>query len=174
MMTNLAQMVLEEPEAQGTRLNRHGPTVLVLIAGALAMLDLTRHVLQDGGVWTDSHIPPRVSARGRAVPERAGRRVFPLHVPGFAALIAGVLWSADLFTKVRDGGAARASRLPNARERGDATRSAHIFYDDDARLSATFLRSDARRKGSGNGARGESMRGRGPRVGTRATFVPRV
>ena len=53
MMTNLAQMVFwKSLRRKGTRLNRHGPTVLVLIAVPLAMLDLTRHVLQDGGVWT--------------------------------------------------------------------------------------------------------------------------
>ena len=87
------------------------------------MLDLTRHVLQDGGVWTDSHVP-RVSARTR-VPER-GRRVFLSTYLGFAALIAGVLWSADLFTKVRTVGP-RASRVPNARERA-TRREARIFF----------------------------------------------
>ena len=176
MMTNLAQMVFwKSLRRKGTRLNRHGPTVLVLIAVPLAMLDLTRHVLQDGGVWTDSHMyrPGCPHADARCL-NALGAACFLSTYLGFAALIAGVLWSADLFTKVRDGWRrARVAAAQRARaRRRDAKRA--FFYDDDARPSATFLRRRAPRKGSGNGARGASMRGRGPRDGTRATFVPRV
>ena len=105
MMTNLAQMVFwKSLRRKGTRLNRHGPTVLVLIAVPLAMLDLTRHGLQDGGVWTDSHMyrPGCPHADARCL-NALGAACFLSTYLGFAALIAGVLWSADLFTKVRDG-----------------------------------------------------------------------
>jgi hypothetical protein len=105
MMTNLAQMVCwKSLRRKGTRLNRHGPTVLVLIAVPLAMLDLTRHVLQDGGVWTDSHMyrPGCPHADARCL-NALGAACFLSTYLGFAALIAGVLWSADLVTKVRDG-----------------------------------------------------------------------
>ena len=55
VLTNLAQMVFwKSHRRKGSRMNRHGPTALVLAAVPLAMLDQTRHVLQDGGVWTDS------------------------------------------------------------------------------------------------------------------------
>ena len=68
MMTNPAQMVFwKSLRRKGTRLNRHGPTVLVLIAVPLAMLDLTRHVLQDGGLDRLAHVPPpgvRTRTRG--------------------------------------------------------------------------------------------------------------
>jgi hypothetical protein len=105
MMTNLAQMVYwKSLRRKGTRVNRHGPTILALAAVPLAMLDLTRHVLQDGGVWTDSHMyrPGCPHADARCL-NALGATCFLATYLGFAALIASVLWSADLFAKARDG-----------------------------------------------------------------------
>ena len=89
---------------KGTRVNRHGPTFLALLAVPLAMLDLTRHVLQDGGVWTDSDMyrPGCPHADARCL-NALGATCFLATYLGFAALIAGVLWSADVFAKARDG-----------------------------------------------------------------------
>ena len=105
MMTNLAQMVYwKSLSRKGRGLNRHGPTVLVVLAVPLTMVDLTRHVLQDGGAWTNSHMyrPGCPHADARCLNALGVTCTLATYL-GFAALIAGVLWSANMFAKVRDG-----------------------------------------------------------------------
>jgi|TARA_B110000971_G_scaffold82828_1_gene84891 hypothetical protein len=104
MMTNLAQMVYWKSLARkGSRVHKHGPTVLVLAAVPLTMLDLTRHVLQDGGMW-NAHMyrPGCPHADARCLNALGVTCALATYV-GFAALITGVLWSANMFAKLRDG-----------------------------------------------------------------------
>ena len=105
VLTNLAQMVCwKSHRRKGSRMNRHGPTALVLAAVPLAMLDQTRHVLQDGGVWTDSRMyRPGCAHEDVRCLSALGAACQVATYAGFACLIVGVSWSADLFRKARDG-----------------------------------------------------------------------
>ena len=92
VLTNLAQMVFwKSHRRKGSRMNRHGPTALVLAAVPLAMLDQTRHVLQDGGVWTDSHMyrPGSAHEDVRCL-SALGAACQLATYAGFACLIVGV------------------------------------------------------------------------------------
>ena len=105
MMTNLAQMVYwKSLPRKGSWGNKHGPTVLVVCAVPLTMLDLTRHVLQDGEMWPNSHMyrPGCEHADIRCLNALGFTCALATYV-GFATLITGVLWSANMFTKLRDG-----------------------------------------------------------------------
>lgn len=105
VLSNLAQMVYwKSLTRQGNFWNRKGPTLLVLAAVPLVMLDLTRHVLQDGGVWVDSRMyRPNCPHRDVRCLSGLGATCALATYGGFACLIAGVLWSANMHKKLRDG-----------------------------------------------------------------------
>ena len=105
VLTNIAQMVYWKSRSRrGTRWQRRGPTILALAAVPLATLDLVRHVLQDGGAWTDSHMyrPGCPHADLRCL-STVGAACQLSTYAGFACLIVAVAWSANLLGKVRDG-----------------------------------------------------------------------
>lgn len=105
VLTNLAQMVYwKSLTRKGTYWNRNAPTLLVLLAVPLVMFDLTRHVLQDGEIWEDSHMyRPYCIHRDIRCLSGLGLACALATYGGFACLVTGVLWSANMHKKVRDG-----------------------------------------------------------------------
>ena len=107
MLTNIAQMVHWKSKTRGgNRWNKRGPLLLTLASVPLVMLDLTRHVLQDGGAWIEGsrmYRPGCGHADVRCLSGIGATCLLATYV-GFACLISGVLWSADVPRKLRDGG----------------------------------------------------------------------
>mmetsp|Transcript_2263 Transcript_2263/g.5073 ORF Transcript_2263/g.5073 Transcript_2263/m.5073 type:complete len:136 (-) Transcript_2263:85-492(-) len=104
VLSNLAQMVYwKSQNRKGTYWNRVGPFVLVLLALPLVMLDLTRHVLQDGELWSESAMyrPYCVHHDVRCL-SALGYACLLSTYAGFACMIAGVLWSANMVKKLQD------------------------------------------------------------------------
>ena len=105
MLTILAQMVhWKSKHRGGNRWNKRGPLTLTMASIPLVMLDLTRHVLQDGDVWVDSAMyrPGCGHADVRCLSGIGATCLLATYL-GFAALISGVLWGADIPRKLRDG-----------------------------------------------------------------------
>lgn len=105
VLTNLAQMVYwKSLTRQGNWWNRNAPTVLVLLSIPLVMFDLTRHILQDGDMWVDSSMYRRycVHKDVRCLSPLGAACLLATYT-GFACLILGVLWSANMHKKLRDG-----------------------------------------------------------------------
>mmetsp|Transcript_41701 Transcript_41701/g.66967 ORF Transcript_41701/g.66967 Transcript_41701/m.66967 type:complete len:136 (+) Transcript_41701:181-588(+) len=105
VLSNLAQMVYwKSLTRKGTYLNRHAPTLLAAVSVPLVMLDLTRHVLQDGEMWRDSRMyRPGCAHRDVRCLTGLGATCALATYAGFACLITAVLWSANIHKKVRDG-----------------------------------------------------------------------
>jgi len=104
ILTNVTQMVYwKSSHRRGRWWNRHGPTVICALSIPLVMLDLTRHVLQDGKIWTDSAMYragcPHADVRCLS---GVGATCVVSTYAGFACLIYGVLWSANIGTKLRE------------------------------------------------------------------------
>ena len=106
VLTNIAQMVRWKSKTRGgNRWNKRGPLLLTLASVPLVMLDLTRHVLQDGGAWIEGsrmYRPGCGHADVRCLSGIGATCLLATYV-GFACLISGVLWSADVPRKLRDG-----------------------------------------------------------------------
>ncbi|KAK9813126.1 hypothetical protein WJX72_009501 [[Myrmecia] bisecta] len=95
---------------RGTGWSKWGPLVLVVLSVPLVMADLTRHVLQDAGIW-----PSPGSDMYRPDCDHSARHLggitclslvgwlftIVFTYLGFACLIAGVLWGADIHIKLR-------------------------------------------------------------------------
>lgn len=106
VLTNIAQMVHWKSKTRGgNRWNKRGPLLLTLASVPLVMLDLTRHVLQDGGAWIEGsrmYRPGCGHADVRCLSGIGATCLLATYVR-FACLISGVLWSADVTRKLRDG-----------------------------------------------------------------------
>ena len=105
VLTNLAQMVYwKSLTRKGNYWKRNAPTLLVVLSIPMVMFDLTRHVLQDGEIWVDSGMyrPYCIHTDVRCLTGLGVACVLATY-GGFACLIVGVLWSANMHKKVRDG-----------------------------------------------------------------------
>lgn len=125
VLTNLTQLTFAGSKRRKNRShwNKYGPTYLVGMSIPLVMADLTRHVLQDAGMWgncvlqcTPAIDPTQASydcpgsAMYRPNCDVDGIRclstigwVFTVlfTYSGFACLVVGTLWSADLHLKIK-------------------------------------------------------------------------
>lgn len=113
ILTNLSQFVFHGAKRRKKKGASHwqvyGPFYLTAIAVPLVMADLTRHVLQDSGLWNgpSSHMY-KPTARCQATdPPPSGCLsatgiIFTIlfTYSGFTCLIIGSLWSADLHKKL--------------------------------------------------------------------------
>ena len=105
VLTNLAQMVYwKSLTRNGNYWNRNAPTLLVIASIPMVMFDLSRHVLQDGEIWVDSDMyRPYCMHKDVRCLTGLGVACVLATYGGFACLIVGVLWSANMYKKVRDG-----------------------------------------------------------------------
>ena len=101
IVTNIAQMVFWSRTARsGTTWEIFGPFALTLLAIPLVMVDLTRHVLQDGNIvkaymYRDGC--PHADVRCLSL---IGWSCLLSTYVGFACLITGVLWNSNIIPKV--------------------------------------------------------------------------
>jgi len=106
ILTNLTQMVYwKSLTRRGTYWNRHGPTIVAATSIPFVMLDLTRHVLQDGEIWkppSSSMYREGCSHSDLRCLSAVGAVCLLSTYVGFACLIIGVLWSANMGVKLRD------------------------------------------------------------------------
>merc|ERR1712003_76156 len=86
--TNLAQLTYHTVKRRTDRgyWQQYGPLYLVCTAVPLVMADLTRRVLQDANMWTNSSLS--------AIPDVWFTKIFAY--VGFFCLIVGNMWSADI------------------------------------------------------------------------------
>lgn len=115
---------------KGTWWQRYGPTVLMALAVPLLMADLTRHELQDLGIWTgpsSNMYRPHCKVRGLnallyncLTPTGWFFTIFCTW-SGFLCLVVATMWEVDLVGKIRrawrDIDAIRAHRAAAAAER---------------------------------------------------------
>lgn len=105
--TNLAQYLINKSSGrQGSFWKRHGPVILALVAIPLIMADPTRHVLQDaeliGGAMYRPGCHPNHGLHGLLCLTVVGWLITVLCTyVGFALLLGGVLWAADMPAKLR-------------------------------------------------------------------------
>lgn len=94
----------------GTHWQRFGPLYLVAASVPLVMADLTRHVLQDSGIWPSPSSDMYRPHCNHSVKRFGGIYCLTLvgwlftivfTYLGFACMILGVFWAADLGRKVR-------------------------------------------------------------------------
>lgn len=112
-LTNIAQFTYWKCKPRrGTHWQKNGPLYLTLAAVPLVMADLTRHVLQDAGMWVgpsssmyDEECCSLHSCRGM---HGAGCLTWTgilltigCTYTGFFCLMAGVIWAANVPEKVR-------------------------------------------------------------------------
>lgn len=94
---------------KGSHWQRYGPLYLVLLAIPLVMADLTRHVLQDSGIWSGPSSAMYRPHCGHS--ERRLGGITCLSVTGwlftiiftytgFACMMIGVFWAADMQVKI--------------------------------------------------------------------------
>lgn len=103
MLTNLTQFVWwNNKKRTGSHLSRFGPTYLCLLSVPLVMADLTRHVLQDAGMVKLAMYRNNCDSAGIKCLSVVGW-LFTIVFTylGFACLLVGVFWSANLVTKLR-------------------------------------------------------------------------
>jgi hypothetical protein len=90
----------------GKHWKKWGPTYLCVLAAIFIMMDQTRHILQDTGVWNDkssneyksgctTEDPPCLTVTGWIF------TIFATYL-GFACLFVGTLWNAQICTKLKD------------------------------------------------------------------------
>ena len=98
VLSNLAQMVYwKSLTRKGNYWNRNAPTLLVLLSVPLVMFDLTRHVLQDGDMWVDSHMyRPYCLHKDVRCLSGLGAACALATYGGFACLIVGGAFSTPL------------------------------------------------------------------------------
>lgn len=109
IVSNLAQYTYWRSTTRtGSTWRRLGPTILLLAAIPLATADPLRHVLQDSGVWSG---PSSSMYRPGCSPVSGLHGFWCLSVTGwifqlatwtgFALMISGIVWQADLIPKLR-------------------------------------------------------------------------
>eukprot|EP00127_Corallochytrium_limacisporum_P004047 Clim_evm96s156 gene=Clim_evmTU96s156 len=107
-MTNLAQYSLHKcSSSRGhykTHWQRWGPAYLVCMAVPLVMADLIRHVLLDAGMWTKGAGMYRPGCSGsnfKCLSVTGWLFTIVFTYLGFAVLMAGMIWSANVVPKVK-------------------------------------------------------------------------
>lgn len=112
-LTNLAQYTYHKcATRRGSHWSRLGPFYLTLAAVPLVMADLTRHVLQDADFWTgqsssmyNEHCCSVHSCHGlhglRCLSVTGVFFTILFTYSGFACLLAGVLWGANIPARAR-------------------------------------------------------------------------
>lgn len=110
ILTNLAQYVgWKGLSKSGTHWQRFGPSYLLLIATPLVLADMTRHCLQDAGIWTG--MSSRMY-RPNCGPVSGLHGIWCLSVTGmlfsiaftysgFSLMVIAIFWSANLGAKLR-------------------------------------------------------------------------
>lgn len=111
-LTNLAQYTAwKSADRRGSHWRKYGPLYLILLAIPFIMADLTRHVLQDADIWVNGSsmfVPDcPYSERGlggfRCLSAIGWLFTIFFTYTGFALLIAGTFWGADLHKKIPAG-----------------------------------------------------------------------
>jgi len=111
MMIGLALYVWwHSRQRWGTHWQKYGPTYLTILSGLLIMADLTRHVLQDTGAWPNQMGNwGSEEYRSDCVDENMGCLsivgwLFTIVATytGFALLVVGTLWNANICDKLKD------------------------------------------------------------------------
>eukprot|EP00743_Colponemidia_sp_Colp-15_P009515 GILK01010405.1.p2 GENE.GILK01010405.1~~GILK01010405.1.p2 ORF type:complete len:115 (-),score=20.97 GILK01010405.1:266-610(-) len=83
---------------RGSHWQRFGPMYLILLSLPLVMADLTRHVLQDSGVWPEGE-SAMFNDDGSLSPIGWLFTIF-FTWSGFTLMIVGSLWLANIHTKL--------------------------------------------------------------------------
>src|SRR5687767_9203899 len=100
MLVLMAYTARTSQRRSGTKWQRYGPMILVMVSVPLVMADPTRHVLQDANIWK----PPSSSEYRAGCHSETIRCLSVLGVfftiiftyVGFACLILGTLWYANV------------------------------------------------------------------------------
>lgn len=109
VLTNLAQYTAYKcKDRRGSHWQRFGPLYLICAAIPLIMADLTRHVLQDAGVWSgpssSMYRPDCSSVHGihglRCLTLTGWFFTIVFTYTGFASLLVGVAWATNLHATV--------------------------------------------------------------------------
>jgi len=110
-LTNLAQYVAWKTSVRkGRHWQKFGPLYLVCVAVPLVMADLTRHVLQDSGIWSGPSSSMYKPNCGHSERRLGGITCLSLTgwlftivftYIGFACMITGIFWGADMHIKLR-------------------------------------------------------------------------
>ncbi|KAG2424578.1 hypothetical protein HXX76_014458 [Chlamydomonas incerta] len=110
ILTNLAQYTAWKGMAHGgSHWHRYGPAYLLVIATPLLLADLTRHSLQDAGVWTG---PSSRMYRDDCSPVTGLHGFYCLSLTGwvfsifctytgFFLMVFAVFWSSKIMHKLR-------------------------------------------------------------------------
>eukprot|EP00873_Tetraselmis_striata_P014038 jgi/Tetstr1/434302/TSEL_023408.t1 len=110
LITNMAQYTLHKClKRRGTHWSRFGPAYLCFLGVPLIMADLTRHVLQDSGVWPSPGSDMYRADCPYSTHGISGLRclsavgwfftIFCTYL-GFGLLIWGMLWATDIHIKM--------------------------------------------------------------------------
>lgn len=130
--TNLLQYSCWKAQGKsGNWRRKWGPSVLLAAAVPLVTADPTRHVLQDSGVWSgpssSMYRPgcgPVSGLHGFLCLSATGAVFQTATYAGFALLLTGVFWQAELVPKLRAGWRdiqrARAAAAPRGVRRSDS------------------------------------------------------
>jgi len=112
MMLGLAIYVGYHSRARyGTHFQKYGPTYLTIISGFLVMADLTRHVLEDLNWWPERARNGWGSGEYREdCPTEQMSCLSTVGIlftivftySGFALLVIGTLWNANIMDKLKD------------------------------------------------------------------------
>jgi len=109
MIALIVYVAIKKKDRFGSCWHRNGPLILTCIAACLIMADLTRHVLQDLEWWPAGQWPG--SSEYRPGCEEETFRclsvvgwVFTVACTylGFAILVVGTMWNANICDKVQD------------------------------------------------------------------------
>lgn len=109
VLTNICQYIAWKTKGRkGSHWQRFGPLYICMLSVPLVMADLTRHLLQDSGVWASPgssmyrpgcHVPGPIKFRCLSLVGWLFTVLFTYS--GFLCLIISTLWSARVGTKVR-------------------------------------------------------------------------